>query len=192
MTKLVNSTRYIKKYGGNTNMESEKILHPVSLQIFNIDKSNNSGYEKLYNQVKGSFKLGTVTDLTPIEISKFISLPYININREKILSLYKINDIHELMIWIDESIKEDSPYQTVNRIVNIWIKFNYYLLKNDNDVLIPLYEKINKHYWNNESMEKTKEYILYWFKTKDINDFKFNLGTDLDLYIKSYLKKKST
>ena len=41
-------------------------------------------------------------------------------------------------------------------------------------------------------MEKTKEYILYWFKTKDINDFKFNLGTDLDLYIKSYLKKKST
>jgi len=192
MTKLVNSTRYIKKYGGNTNMESDKILHPVSLQIFNIDKSNNSGYEKLYNQVKGSFKLGTVTDLTPIEISKFISLPYININREKILSLYKINDIHELMIWIDESIKEDSPYQTVNRIVNIWIKFNYYLLKNDNDVLIPLYEKINKHYWNNESMEKTKEYILYWFKTKDINDFKFNLGTDLDLYIKSYLKKKST
>ena len=146
MTKLVNSTRYIKKYGGNTNMESEKILHPVSLQIFNIDKSNNSGYEKLYNQVKGSFKLGTVTDLTPIEISKFISLPYININREKILSLYKINDIHELMTWIDESIKEDSSYQTVNRIVNIWIKFNYYLLKNDNDVLIPLYEKINKHY----------------------------------------------
>jgi hypothetical protein len=192
MTKLVNSTRYIKKYGGNTNMESEKILHPVSLQIFNIDKSNNSGYEKLYNQVKGSFKLGTVTDLTPIEISKFISLPYININREKILSLYKINDIHELMTWIDESIKEASSFQTVNRIVNIWIKFNYYLLKNDNDVLIPLYEKINKHYWNNESMEKTKEYILYWFKTKDINDFKFNLGTDLDLYIKSYLKKKST
>ena len=61
-------------------------------------------------------------------------------------------------------------------------KFNYDdISKIDNNILIPLYEKISYKYWNNIKIDWfiLNQFIKNWFKIKKYDDFSFNLGLDL-------------
>ena len=99
--------------------------------------------------------------------------------------------ISDLIDWIDKQINNDSTYDHVNRLVNVWIKDNFSILITNSEILNDIYFKIFKKYWKIKINEKqfkkeTNTFIKDWIKEKDHEDFDFNLGNDL----KNYLSKK--
>ena len=129
-------------------------------------------------------------DFSSLDIKKFMALPYLNLSLQQMLYIYKITNIDSLILWVDKMILEDTPFIHVNRMINIWIKFNYddiiesLNIKNDEKsppILVPLYEKISSKYWNGIKIDwlKINHFIKNWFKTTKYDDFSFNLGSDL-------------
>ena len=177
-------TRNIKCFG-ECIKPGDKYLHPVTLQISkNVTQKNLCASEI---RIKDS-KIITHTSynksdrLSSQELQKFMALPYLNLNLDIMLSIYKIDTIDSLISWIDINIKANKPFRYINRIINIWNKSNFENLVDNNKILVVLYEKINKHYWNLDTDDMEK-YIQKWFKTKNYDDFIFDLGLDLVNYL---------
>jgi hypothetical protein len=173
------SSRKIKCIGSPFE-KGEKYLHPITLQTIVNETDYTKCPSELYfdkNELL-PYKAYTSTDkLSTKEIQTFMALPYLNLDMNYILSNYKIETIDSLLNWVDSVI--DKPFNYVNRIINIWIKINFDSLKENNKILVGLYEKLNKVYWNKNI--NIEEKIKKWFKTKNVDDFSFNLGNDLFL-----------
>ena len=98
---------------------------------------------------------------------------------------------------MEKNIKKDN-YNHVNRILNAWNKVNYDFLKENNNFLELIYFNIMKTMWNhlkikdNIAKKEIGKYIDSWFLKKDYNDFKFNLGNDLNKYLSKKYGKHST
>jgi len=178
------STRKIKCFG-ECIKPGDKYLHPVTLQINkNITQENLCASEiRIKDSKIITNKIYDKSDkVSSLELQKFMALPYLNLNLDTMLSIYKIETIDNLISWVDNNMKDNKPFRYVNRIINIWNKANYNSLVDNNKILVILYEKINKHYWNlvTDDMEK---YIQKWFKSKKYDDFIFDLGLDLVNYL---------
>jgi hypothetical protein len=179
---MIKSTRKIKCLG---NCTEHKYLHPISLQIYkNEDNLYKCPTELYYDKNKKTYSQVKSCDinkdkLTSLERQKFMALPYLNLDLDIMLSIYKIDTIDSLIEWVSNMIKEDKPFRYVNRIVNIWIKSNYDSLVKKNIILNTVYAKINENYWKKKNTDRMSEIIKTWFKTKNIDDFNFDLGTDL-------------
>lgn len=187
---------YIRKLKpiGNIIKPGEVYLHPVTLEIrvnkdkkniiatqpYYSDKTKNFVYEWYYNDLK---------EQTNIDLKKFMALPYLNLDINYMLQLYDIYDIDKLIIWLDENIKNKSEYTFLNRLINIWIKYNLENLQKDNNILISIYMKIGNAYWEkyikNINEKDIKNYINEWINNINVNDYLFDLGNDLKKYIKS-------
>jgi len=187
---------YIRKLKpiGNIIKPGEVYLHPVTLEIrvnkdkkniiatqpYYSDKTKNFVYEWYYNDLK---------EQTNIDLKKFMTLPYLNLDINYMLQLYDIYDIDKLIIWLDENIKNNSEYTFLNRLINIWIKYNLENLQKDNNILISIYMKIGNAYWEkyikNINEKDIKNYINEWINNINVNDYLFDLGNDLKKYIKS-------
>ena len=115
-----------------------------------------------------------------------MTLPYLNLNLDQLLDIYKIYNIETLIKWIDNKIEEKLPLSYINRIINIWIKSNYNILIKNNNLISDIYIKINENYWKFDNKSINKSIILYikkWFKYNEYNKFEVDLGKDLLDYI---------
>ena len=169
------SSRNIKCIGSPFN-KGELYLHPITLQtIINYTDSTKCPSELHYDDNKlVDFKRYTSSDkLSTQEIQKFMALPYLNLDTNYILLNYKIESIDSLLLWVDNMMSEDKPFKYINRIINIWIKINFDSLKENNKILVTLYEKLSSK-MNNKKIDLDK--INKWFKTKKSDDFSFNLS----------------
>jgi hypothetical protein len=179
---MIKSTRKIKCLG-NSVKPGERFLHPITLKLL-INKTNDilcptEFYNKDNNLFQSKIYDSKKDKLSSVDIQKFMTLPYLNLNLESMLSIYNINTIDNLLEWVTDMIKQDKPFIYVNRIINIWIKTNYNNLLNKNNILVDLYKKINDKYWNNNSIDKINDIIKKWFKNKNYDDFDFDLGIDI-------------
>ena len=164
----------------------DKYLHPITLEIItNTSKIDiyPGDIRKINNNIHRSRSSKThdkLSILSANEIQKYMALPYVNLNVDIMLSIYKITTIDTLINWVNTMIKEKKSFSYVNRIINIWNKVNYINIVDNNNILIILYKIINEHYWKIEiDDDNLKKYIHLWFKTKNINDFMFDLGLDI-------------
>lgn len=179
---IIKSTRKIKCLG-NCIDTGEYYLHPITLAL----SKNNSTTKKYcptefhYDKDGPTYaKQCSKNSISNYDIMKFMALPYLNLNIEQMLEIYKIYNIETLIKWIDIKIDEKVPFQYINRIINIWIKSNYDNLVKTNNIMTDIYIKLNKHYMKqNLSSDNINKYIKNWFKNKDYNDFEFDLGRDL-------------
>jgi hypothetical protein len=69
------------------------------------------------------------------------------------------------------------PFNTINRIINIWIRQNYNELIDNYGILEAIYNKLAKFYFpkkkiNNEDIKK-------WFKNNKFDNFHLDLGKHL-------------
>jgi len=173
----IKSTRKIKCIGSPFK-EGESYLHPITLQTIKNTTDYTKCPSELYfdNTELTEFKPYTSSDkLSTQEIQKFMALPYLNLDTNYMLSIYKIESIDNLLLWVDTQIKEDKPLKYINRIINIWIKINFNSLKENSKVLVGLYEKLNNKYMNNKNID-IDDKIRKWFKKKNSDDFTFNLS----------------
>ena len=179
----IKGTRKIKCVGNSIDT-NEFFLHPITLELV-----KNKGQKKIcpteLHYVDGKpYTAAPIdniinTNLSDRDIQSYMAVPYLSLNMEQMLSIYKINSIDSMMKWLDDNIS-NRPLETINRILMVWIRFNFEDLKNNNRILINIYKKIgNKHYKKDINTEDIEKKINNWFKktTSDI----FNL--DLTKYI---------
>lgn len=115
-------------------------------------------------------------------------IPNLNIEMNTILSIYNVSDIDSLVEYID-TYNRNTNFNSINRIVNLWIKDNLIDLKKYNKALFKIIKEVIDHHLKLPEIEVNKElekYIDYWLNKKDSNDFYF----DLILDFKKYLSKK--
>lgn len=179
---MIKSTRKIKCLGDCVE-KGEFFLHPITLKLLKNEENNLKCPTEIYykDMTSMQYKLckSNKEKLSSSDIQKFMTLPYLNLNLEAMLSVYNINTIDNLLDWITDMINRDKPFIYINRIINIWIKINYDNLLNKHAILGEVYEKINNKYWNSNSIDKINNIIKKWFKTKNYDDFNFDLGTDI-------------
>lgn len=181
---------------GNCNDSNIEYLNPTTLTIDIDVNKNKSCPTKTYLDKSNKFTFSKVCEhnekTTNQNLSNFMSVPYLNLPLEKILLIYNIDSIEDLVSFVDKNIMENSYYDKINRVLNAWNKVNFDLLKLNNDFLENIYFNIKKKYWDNikendDIVKKDiKKYIDSWFIKKNYEDFYFDLGNDL----KKYLSKK--
>ncbi len=176
------STQSIKprqvKCVGNSIDTNEFFLHPITLELVlnkgpkkicptELHYVNNKPY-----MVKPVLQVDD-TKLSDRDIQSFMTVPYLNLNMEQMLSIYKINSIDSMVKWLDEN--NNRPIETINRILMVWIRLNFEELKNNNRILVSIYKKIGKKYFNNKDEEHYQEKINNWFKKTNPDTFHLNL-----------------
>lgn len=167
-----NKPRKIKCVGNSIDT-NDFFLHPITLElVLNTGSKKICPTELHYvNNKPYTLKPANIEDikLSDRDIQSYMTIPYLNLNMEQMLSIYKIDSIDSMMEWLDNNI--NSPLETVNRILMVWIRFNFEDLKNNNRILINIYKKIgNKYYKKDINTEEIEKKINSWFKktTPDI------------------------
>uniref|UniRef100_A0A6C0DA09 Uncharacterized protein n=1 Tax=viral metagenome TaxID=1070528 RepID=A0A6C0DA09_9ZZZZ len=181
-----------KKYYGvrKINSISNKLipgnngLNPISLQI--ETHKFPSQFTKYYYDNDNVLKNVAPYNKDNIvnDEDKFMLTPSLLLSSTELLFLYNINDITDLNTYIDENV-ENSYFDTINRIINCWIRNNFKDLKKNNSVLIPLYFKVFNKFYPKLVFNKDdcKTFINKWFSNNKDDSFYINLGFDLENYL---------
>ncbi len=184
------TTRKVKCVGNSVDT-NEFFLHPISLELV-----LNKGPKKIcptelhyVNNKPYTVKPVSSVDETKLsdrDIQSYMAVPYLNLNMEQMLSIYNINSIDSMVKWIDDNIKGDTnkPFETINRILMVWIRLNFDELKKNNRILNSVYKKLGKKYFNKINDNYNDNYnddnylenkIKNWFKKTNQDAFHFDL-----------------
>ncbi len=174
------TTRKVKCLGNSVD-SNEFFLHPITLElVLNKGPKKICPTELHYVNNKPYMVKPASNDDTKLsdrDIQSYMTVPYLNLNMSQMLSIYKIDNIDSMIKWLDENI-ERKPIETINRILMVWIRLNFDELKENNRILISIYKKLGKKYYNKDTNELESK-INNWFKKT--NPDKFHL--DLTEYI---------
>jgi hypothetical protein len=165
---------------GNSVDTNEVFLHPITLELV-LNKSSNKICPTELHYADGKpytyAPIGKTTykkEFKDRDLQQFMSVPYLNLSMEQMLMMYKITSIDTMMKWIDNNM--DKPLQTINRILMVWIRFNFEDLKDNNRILINIYKKLSKHFKlksiNEDDLESK---INKWFKNNSVDSFHLDL-----------------
>jgi hypothetical protein len=186
--KNLKGNRIIKKEL-NEIKKNDIYLDPFTLEI-GENTNNESIYLTKYYFDDNKNLLNTTKNKNNVLLNdKFMLTPPLLISTNNFLRIYDINCLNELIIYIDKNLKTKS-YDSLNRIINCWIRDNFEDLKKNNKILCNIYFKIFNNFYNykdeKDFIKNTSNYIEKWFNLNDKDNFKLNLGND----IKKYLSKK--
>ncbi len=157
---------------GNSVDTNEIFLHPITLElVLNKGPKKICPTELHYVNGKPYTVAPVSSNLTDRDIQNYMAIPYLNLNMEQLLSIYKIESIDTMMKWLDENI--DKPFQTINRVLMVWIRYNFEELKENNRILINIYKKLSKKL--NKSINDLEHKINSWFKNNNSDNFHLNL-----------------
>jgi hypothetical protein len=170
---------------GNAVDTNEWYLHPTTLELVLNNKPDKKLCPSELHYVKNkpyTYVIKSEKDnskLSDRDIQSYMAVPYLNLNMEQMLSIYKIDNIDSMMKWLNDNINGPTtkPIETINRILMVWIRLNFEELKENNRILLSIYKKIGKKYYNNNSNNESlyQEKINNWFKNTDPNSFHLNL-----------------
>lgn len=158
----------------------EYYLHPITLEFAKNTSTNKicpTGFHYKNGVLLTLIRTKFNPNLSEKDIQSYMALPYLNLSLEHMLNIYNIKldenvSIDSLIIQIDKMIQSKTSFQTINRIINVWIKYNFRELKENNNFLVSIYKKLGSKL-NNEALTKI---INEWFNKHDMNDFHLNLG----------------
>ena len=179
--------RIIKKE--NIKIEPDEVfLNPLTLKI-EINEKNEPIYLTSFHFNKEN-KLINYEKETPknyINDDKFMLTPPLLIHSNELLKINNIYDINNLIEFIDYNI-QTKLFDSLNRIINCWIRENFNELVKNNKILIPLYlklfRKFNSFKVDDKIINKDIElFMIRWFKIKNPIEFEINLGMDLIKYL---------
>ena len=167
---------------------NESMIHPVSLLYI---RNKYDDKQCLHDNIL-SKDLVIKCDkdkLSLDELVKHMEVPSIYIDPIDMVLFYNIEKIDDLESWIDSNYK-DKPFDTINRIFNMWIYANIVNLKLFNNVLVSIIKKLLIFNFNDIKEKhidnELKNYVDYWLKKINKEQFEYNLIGDF----KNYLNKK--
>ena len=171
------------------NENNKIIFHPTNGLFIPYKSNDKIVLTKDYilnNNLKNTKVHDTKNNLN-IDNRKYMLFPSVILSSESILQLYEIELIDNLIEIVDDYIKYNKNFNTINRIVNSFIKTNLDDLKKNNKVIykiiISLFNKYYSEFNVKEDDEKILNFYKSWFKNKNENDFDFNLFNDIKKYL---------
>lgn len=156
-------------------------LNPLTLTLIENLSNNSQYFSRFYFQDKELINTTFNKDLQ-LNDNKFMATPPILIHSSEFLKVNDINNINNLIQYIDNNIDDLFDYN--NRIVNCFIRSNFIDLSKNNKILSSIYLKLFKN--NNLNRKEIDNFIKKWFKNNTNKSFSFNLGNDL----KNFLSNK--
>lgn len=177
---------------GNKVKNKDSYLHPNTLllnEVYDEDNYPTKYYLKnnkiFYNMVSDKYKENNNKSLI-----KYMLYPSTVLAYNEILNLYDIISYEDLFDKIKELINYDKPYDSINRILNSWIRLNYKDLKKNNKILTNIYMYIYDYYYSlvdiNDSDVENE--IRKWFSSHKQSNFELNLGDYIIKSLKIYKK----
>jgi hypothetical protein len=159
----------------------EYFLHPITLKIGYNEKNPIVPTTPYYENGKFKLHSNNITNnkLTHLDFQKFMGVPNLNLNIKDILHFYNIITIDDLMNEINKMTDSNKEFQTINRLINLWIKLEYNNLINNYKILITIYNKLGKKYYPDVDLSNINKQIKEWFNNINLEDFDFNLGNFL-------------
>jgi len=158
---------------------NEVFLHPITLELV-LNKGPNKICPTELHYANGKpytyapINKTTHKEFKDRDLQTFMSIPYLNLSIEHMLNIYNISSVDSMIKWIDNNM--DKPLQTINRILMVWIRFNFKELKENNRILINIYKKLSKKFKLDKINEdELEDNIKYWFKNNNYDDFHLNL-----------------
>ena len=171
--------RHKVKCVGNGVDTNEFFLHPITLELVLNKGAKKICPTELHYVNNKPYTVAPANDDTKLsdrDIQTYMAVPYLNLNMEQMLSIYKIDSIDSIMTWLDDNINDKTikPLNTINRILMVWIRLNFNELKENNKILISIYKKIGKKYYNKED-DDLQNKINNWFKKTNPDSFHLDL-----------------
>jgi len=159
-------------------------LNPLNLSLIKNSSNSTMYFSKFYFNDNANKLYSTTADekLKLSNNNNFMELPSILIQQNDFLKIHNINDINDLIQYIDNN--SDNLFDYNNRIINCFIRCNYKILSKNNNILSNIYLKLFKNY--NIDIIQVNKFIKKWFNNNNSNFFFLNLGNDL----KNYLSKQ--
>jgi len=177
-------------YNGNrkikNDIESSKKLYLDPLTLDFIHKKPNEYITKFsFNK---NMNLINTSEIPNNNYNDFMKIPSLLIPYTEILKLYNINNLNDIINYIDFNL-ETKLCDSINRILNCWIRSNFSYLKKNNKILVDIYYKIFNHYFpdiiSDEKIfnKKCLKYFDNWFKEENEKSFFLNLGENLKNFL---------
>jgi hypothetical protein len=170
----------------------EQYIHPSSLSLVQYTQNNNelftlTKYYILNNKIENIKKINNnLKSKLNIDDTKYMLTPSVILSSESILQLYKIESIDDLTETINNFITNNKNLNTINRILNSYIKTNLDDLKKNNKIIYKIIIDLFDHYFSNLEINDNKkilDYIKLWFNNKNNNDFNFDLLFDIKKFL---------
>ncbi len=172
-------TRKIKCLGKEVKPD-EYYLHPITLALGKNKNNINICPSEIYfdNNSKGDYKTKTIIKadktLSERDVQTFMSLPYLTLDPRQVLYIYKIKTVDDIIDFTTNSINENKEFETINRVINLWIRENLDDLKKtkgNNNVLERIYKILGKHF--NKDFDTSK--ISKLIEKMNYDDFDFHM-----------------
>lgn len=163
-------------------------INPITLDYFINYDNSKSGCLSNFLNISNLQTCNKDNKITKEEANNIFKSPNPSIDLDILLSVYDITNIDSLIRYID-IYNEQTEFNTINRILNMWIKNNQSDLKKFNKVLFKIIKQITDHHLDLVEIQVNKElgnYIDYWINDKKNDDFYFDLIHDF----KKFLSKK--
>ncbi len=168
-------TRKIKCLGKEVKPD-EYYIHPITLALGKNKNNVDICPSEIYfdKNSKGEYKTKTITKpdkkISERDVQTFMALPYLKLDPNQVLNIYKIKTVDDIVNFTMNSINEKKEFETINRIINIWIRENLEDLKENHNVLEKIYKILGKHYNKNIDVSKLSK----WIENINYDDFNYN------------------
>lgn len=188
----MNNKRSLKT---NKKILKNPLINPIDLTIINNPNKSICLNKLSYNN--NNFNYYNICNDNDNDnfIKKYMYTPPITINPETLLNIYNINNIDEIIDYIDNNLKDKSiNFNKINRILKCWMRINLNNIKLYLNIIQKIHIKMLYAYNDikdsDSDLEKNiKDYIEYWIKkNNDNNVFKLDLFFDIITYYEKYIK----
>lgn len=177
----------------NKRILKNSIINPLNGTIIN-NSNNTICLNKLnYNNTNNKFNYYNLNKCNNNDefIKKYIYIPPINITSETLLNIYNLNNIEDIINFIDDNLKNKNVnYYKINRIFKCWIRVNFnnlniYLIYIEKICIKMIYSFFKIEDEDININKDISDYIKYWIKkNNDINIFSLDLFMDIIIYYK--------
>ena len=190
-----------KKCISNCVEPNTPILNPINLELKFNSNNTNICITKPYkenNKLK-EYKKNCIKSENPsIEaITNIMVNPVLQFGSEYILFFYNINTINDLMKWIYDNLKLDTPLNTILRILNCFLKIQGKNIKKIDSKIYSIFHeiyfyRIDKDVDKNYNQKKFFEVLVKTFKNsfeEEIDLIKFNFFEKFKKNLELYYRK---
>ena len=154
---------------------------------FNNDNMSNLVHienNEIKNYIKKTNQNSQVSQETQ---TKQLLYPSIILDYSNILYVYNIKSIDDLLTTIDNFILNNKRFDTINRILNVYIKKNFKDLKINNNIIHSIIINLLKTYYSDFEINNKNilNFIKKWFndKNQNNNSFNFDLFNDIKIFL---------
>lgn len=159
--------RKIKNIGFKVN-QNEKFLNPNTLETntnINIEPLCPSKYYISHDKMLNFVKKKCYNNISKEDSQKYMLYPYTALASSELHELYNFINYDNFFDKVKEQVNYGKQFETINRIINSYIKAYFEDLKNNNKLLTKVYIYLLDHFYPKHKLIENDidKIIKIWF-----------------------------